>query len=205
MPKKTKLASKRINSILPADVRGAINVLCEEFEETKDPLALMGAFIRSVHAGISPPAPILQAIAKAFLEVIYSGGRKGGSGKTVDEALGIQGARRGSWDVFTRQKKEIETYSVALMIWRLTVGYERTSIMDAAERVSLFLEERKKHPRVIPRFKHYSAEYLRDEYSGSWKKKFHLDNIELTSDLHPASWPAERRAVYLSMFPSPKS
>lgn len=209
MPKKTKLASKRINSFLPGDVRGAINVLSEEFADTQNPLFMMHAFIRSVNAGIYPPVPMLIAIAKAFSEVLLPRGGKGRKRKTpgqaLGQALGLEGVRSGAWDVFTNQKKENEAYSVALMIWTLTVGDEKMSVAAAAVRVHSFLEERAKHPRIIPRLGPYtSVEYLIDQYARSWKKRFHLATIERTSPLHPASWTPARRAAYLKHLSKPQ-
>lgn len=197
MPKTNQPASKGASIATPIkleiDAESYVRVQCELYEETKDPLYLLEAFIHSVHVERNPPAVILEALAKAFQTVVDSEGKK-----SLDHVLGLRRKGRGAWNAFTDQKKKGRTYWLTHVIFALTnlrdEDGKRISEEKAADRVSFFLES---HPRL----KFYESNSLLQGYSRTWKKRFGFDQVGPTDSLHPASWTPARRASFLQNYP----
>ena len=194
---KDQLASKSASIAAPIkleiDAESYVRVQCELYEETKDPLYLLEAFIHSIHVERNPPAVILEALAKAFQTVVDSEGNK-----SLDHVLGLRRKGRGAWNAFTDQKKKGRTYWLTHVIFALTnlrdEDGKRISEAKGADRLSFFLES---HPRL----KFYKVEGLLDSYSRIWKKRFHFDQVDQADRLHPASWTPARRAAFLKNYP----
>jgi hypothetical protein len=164
-----------------------IRTYLDLFTETNDPLALMQAFLISMELGIYPPVAILHALAGAFQTVLDGNGKK-----KLEVVLGLSGTGQGTWNAFTKKRKTGTQFWVASTIFSLTTGYG-LSIAQAAERVNLFLES---HPGLG----RYTVDGLIDQYSRTWKERFHLDTIDL---LRPASWTPAVRDAFLKQFPDP--
>ena len=198
MPKKNQPVSKGASIATPIkldiDAESYVRVQCELYEETKDTLYLLEAFIHSVHVERNPPAVILQALAKAFQTVVDSEGEK-----SLDHVLGLRRKGRGAWNAFTDQKKKGRTHWLTQVIFALTnlrdENGRKISQEKAADRVSFFLES---HPRL----EFYESDSLSQLYSRTWKKRFGFNQVGPTDSRHPASWTPARRAAFLQNYPS---
>jgi len=170
--------------------RRSIHLCLDRFTNEHDPLALMQAFVLSMHVGVYPPVAMLQTLASAFQMVLT------GQGDTqFDVVLGLNGKTRSPESAMPKPRKRGTQFWLATTIYALINGYEM-SLAEAAERVSLFLET---HPSL----ERYSADGLIDRYARTWKKEFHLDTLAPTDLLHPASWTPVWRAAFLQQFPGP--
>jgi hypothetical protein len=149
----------------------AIVANAREYQQTKNPLALMDAITESVQAGVYPPIEVLQALAALFTQFRQQQ-------KSLDRVFGLT-ADTGGWTAGTRRRRWEDEYFLAHLLHDFKTRIH-LSTAEAAARVE---EHLRRHFENLD-IKIMSAGTLAKRYP-EWKRRFKLsDNTSLFEPLN---------------------
>lgn len=188
---------KEWDSTLPTDVWIALSLRRIAYDEKRDAVALIEAFLSAHDAGLYPPMWVLDALAKGFRTYYSRQGKK-----PLADVLGLN---LGSGKSQFKQSAMDDLHNqLALQMYHLKLCFSLT-ISDAA----MMLEAKlKRNPAVNTTEwkgigKNYAAETFIKKYS-QWRKAAGLEE-NVTHILHPDNkakpWTKLQRKSFLASFP----
>jgi hypothetical protein len=161
------------------------------FEQHKNPILAIEAFLTARAAKIFPPAWILDWLEDAFKKF------HDGQGKQSLEKILRLVPRRGQSPLFKALAEEERDEMLALDVWRVMALFN-TSLATASYMVSERLKETPDWNKSTFRLRSLSAKTIADRYKKKWKKI--LDRPDMRNRFL-RDWSKEKATEYLNKFP----
>ena len=192
LSKLPSLYTSEMDEELPIVSRLLVISRTSRFQETKNPILAIEAFLIAREMKLYPPMWVLDWLEKSFKTFHDAQGKQ-----SFDKILGLVPGR-GQSPLFKTLIEEERDQMLALDMWRLIVLFN-VSIDRAAEMVARRLEDAPRWNKTAYEIRPLAEKTLVDRYKKKWKKVF--DSPEQRHRLL-RSWTKLQADEYLKKFPA---